>query len=39
MRKLAGVSIIDVTDRSPDDVAAQALAWWRGVSGASGGGV
>jgi tRNA dimethylallyltransferase len=39
MRKLAGVSTIDVTDRTPDDVAAQALAWWRGPSGTGGGGV
>jgi tRNA dimethylallyltransferase len=28
MRKLAGVSMIDVTDRSPEEVAAEALGWW-----------
>jgi tRNA dimethylallyltransferase len=27
MRKLAGVELVDVTDRAPDDVAGQLLAW------------
>jgi tRNA dimethylallyltransferase len=30
MRKLAGATIIDASDRTPDQVAAQAISLWRG---------
>jgi tRNA dimethylallyltransferase len=30
MRKLAGVTVIDVTDRDPDDVAGEVHARWAG---------
>jgi tRNA dimethylallyltransferase len=36
MRKLPEIDVIDVTDRDPDDVAAELLALWARFGGPSG---